>query len=105
MERSSGLKKHFKEVLFLEAETYKVADRLNNWVAAFVAIVASTWAFLWQIMLMNRAPTNATRLGSGLMVLAVVAGAVFLGQESIQEMGRAGGTGDSPPRSPPRRGR
>jgi hypothetical protein len=31
-----------------------VADRIKHWVAAFVAIVASTWAFAWQIALMNR---------------------------------------------------
>ena len=42
IERSSRLKKHFQEVLFLEPETYQVAERLHNWVAVFVALVAST---------------------------------------------------------------
>ena len=49
LERASQLKKHFQEVFFLEAQTYKVAERIHHWVAAFVAIVASTWAFVWQI--------------------------------------------------------
>ncbi|HEY3822151.1 MAG TPA: hypothetical protein VGL81_33530 [Polyangiaceae bacterium] len=89
IERASRLKKHFQEVLFLEPETYKVAERLHNWVAAFVALVASTWAFIWQITLMNHKPTQSSTLGSGLLMLAMVAGAVYAVKDRIKEIGRA----------------
>ncbi len=48
-ERASALKKHFQRVLFLEPETFQVSDRIHNWVSAFVALVASTWACAWQM--------------------------------------------------------
>jgi hypothetical protein len=89
IERSSRLKKHFQEVLFLEPETYEVAERLRNWVAAGVALVASTWAFVWQIALANRAPSTGSRLGSGLFLLAVLAGVVYAVKDRIKEIGRA----------------
>jgi hypothetical protein len=88
IERASRLKKHFQEVLFLEAETYQVAERLHNWVAAFVAIVASTWAFAWQIALMHRAPTTTSQVGSGIFVVAVIAGVVYAVKDRIKELGR-----------------
>jgi hypothetical protein len=88
IERASRLKKHFQEVLFLEPETYQVAERLHNWVAAFVALVASTWAFIWQITLMNQRPTQTSTVGSGLLVLAMIAGAVYAVKDRIKELGR-----------------
>jgi hypothetical protein len=88
IERASRLKKHFQEVLFLEPERFKVAERLHNWVAGFVAIVASTWAFVFQVALMNRTPTNASKVGSGLIMLAVVAGLVYAVKDRIKELGR-----------------
>ena len=63
LERASLLKKHFQEVFFLEAHTYKVAERIHHWVAAFVAIFASTWAFVWQITVMNR-PSTGSKVSS-----------------------------------------
>ncbi|HEY8039172.1 MAG TPA: hypothetical protein VIF15_05230 [Polyangiaceae bacterium] len=89
IERSSRLKKHFQEVLFLEPETYQVAQRLHNWVAVFVAVVASTWAFAIQILLMNRAPTTTSQVGSGLVVLAVLGGLAYAVKDRIKEIGRA----------------
>jgi len=88
IERASRLKKHFQEVLFLEPETYQVAERLHNWVAAFVALVASTWAFVWQITLMEHKPSNTSTVGSGLLVLAMIAGAVYAVKDRIKELGR-----------------
>jgi hypothetical protein len=88
IERASRLKKHFQEVLFLEPQTYQVAERLHNWVAAFVALVASTWAFIWQITLMNHKPTETSTVGSGLLVLAMIAGAVYAVKDRIKELGR-----------------
>ena len=89
IERASRLKKHFQEVLFLEPETFQVAERLHNWVAAFVALVASTWAFLWQVALLEHKPTVTSRVGSGIFVLAVVAGLVYAVKDRIKELGRA----------------
>jgi hypothetical protein len=93
IERASRLKKHFQEVLFLEPEVYQVADRVRNWVAVLVALVASTWAFVWQIALANananQKPTTGSRVGSGLFALAVVAGLVYAIKDRIKEVGRA----------------
>ena len=88
LDRSSRLKKHFQEVLFLEAETVQLADRVHHWVAAFVAVVASTWAFAWQIALMNQQPTAGARLGSGIVALAVIAGVVYAAKDRSKEAGR-----------------
>ena len=88
LDRASRLKKHFQEVLFLEPERYEVADRLHHWVAAFVAVLASTWAFIWQIVLINNRPTTGAQIGSGVVVLAVIAGLVYAAKDRIKEMGR-----------------
>ncbi len=88
LDRASRLKKHFQEVLFLEPERYEVADRIHHWVAAFVAVLASTWAFIWQIVLINNRPTTGTQIGSGVVVLAVIAGLVYAAKDRIKEMGR-----------------
>lgn len=87
VERASLLKKHFQEVLFLEPERYSVADRIHHLVAAVVAIVASTWAFVWQIMLANRS-VGGTAL-SGIVALALIAGVVYAAKDRIKEVGRA----------------
>jgi hypothetical protein len=87
LDRASRLKKHFQEVLFLEQETFHVAERAYHWIAAFVAVLASTWAFAWQIALMNQA-NAATTVSSGVVVLAIVAGLVYAGKDRIKEIGR-----------------
>jgi hypothetical protein len=88
LERASRLKKHFQEVLFLQAEVYEVAERLHHWVAGFVALVASTWAFVWQIALMNRGPSASSTVGSGIVVLAVIAGLIYATKDRLKELGR-----------------
>ena len=87
LDRASRLKKHFQEVLFLEPETYEVAERAYHWVAAFFAVVASTWAFAWQMALMNQAST-ATTLSSGVITLALIAGIGYAAKDRIKEVGR-----------------
>lgn len=87
LERSSRLKKHFQEVLFLEQETFQVAERAYHWIAAFFAIIASTWAFAWQIALMNHVSTAST-VSSGVVVVAIVAGLVYATKDRIKEIGR-----------------
>jgi hypothetical protein len=89
LERSSRLKKHFQEVLFLEPEVYKVAERLHHWVAAFVALVASTWAFAWQVALMKRSATPTTTVSSGIVMVAVIAGVIYATKDRLKEVGRA----------------
>jgi hypothetical protein len=88
LDRSSRLKKHFQEVLFLEPERYEVAERLHHWVAAFVAVLASTWAFIWQIVLINSQPGTGTQIGSGVIFVAVLAGLVYAAKDRIKEVGR-----------------
>jgi hypothetical protein len=88
LERSSRLKKHFQEVLFLEPEVYQVAERLHHWVAAFVALIASTWAFAWQLALMNQRSSASTTVGSGIVIVAVVAGIIYATKDRLKEIGR-----------------
>lgn len=87
LERSSRLKKHFQEVLFLESETFEVAERAYHWIAGFVAVVASTWAFAWQVALAQHA-SSAGAWSSGIMTLALVAGLVYAAKDRIKEIGR-----------------
>jgi hypothetical protein len=89
LERTSRLKKHFQEVLFLESSTYQVADRIHHWVAAVVALFASTWAFAWQLALLNRKPTTGSQLGSGLILVATIAGVVYATKDRIKEIGKS----------------
>lgn len=90
LERSSSLKKHFQEVLFLDPETFHVAERAYHWIAGFVAVVASTWAFAWQIALLNQAnqASSASTFSTGLLTLALVAGVVYATKDRIKEIGR-----------------
>ena len=90
LERSSRLKKHFQEVLFLDPETFHVAERAYHWIAGFVAVVASTWAFAWQIALLNQAnqSSSASTFSTGLFTLALVAGVVYAAKDRIKEIGR-----------------
>jgi hypothetical protein len=88
LERSSRLKQHFQEVLFLQSEAYEVAQRLHHWVAGFVALIASTWAFVWQIALLNRGPSASSAVGSGIVVVAVSAGLVYATKDRLKELGR-----------------
>ncbi len=89
IERASHLKKHFQEVLFLEPEVYQVAERLHHWVAALVALVASTWAFGWQLALINRSASNTgSTVTSGIVVVAIVAGIIYATKDRLKELGR-----------------
>ena len=87
LDRASRLKKHFQEVLFLDPETFQVAERAYHWIAAFFAVIASTWAFAWQIALMNQANAAST-VSSGVITLAVIAGLVYAAKDRIKEIGR-----------------
>ncbi len=88
LDRASQLKKHFQEVLFLEPEVYELADKVHHWAAGFAALFASTWAFAWQIALLNHKPTAGSKIGSGLVMLAVIGGLVYVAKDRIKELGR-----------------
>lgn len=88
LDRASQLKKHFQEVLFLEPEIYQVADRIHHWSAGLAALIASSWAFVAQIFLVRRAPA-ATTIGSGLLLLGVLGGIVYVTKDRLKEVGRA----------------
>ncbi len=75
-------------MFFLEAHTYKVAERIHHWVAAFAAIFASTWAFVWQITVMNR-PSTGSKVSSGVILVATLGGVVYASKDRIKEIGRA----------------
>jgi hypothetical protein len=89
LDRASRLKKHFQEVLFLEPETYRVAERIHHWVAAIAALLASTWAVAWQLFLAHRSATTESRLGSGLILVILTGGLVYAGKDRIKEVGRS----------------
>lgn len=86
LDRASRLKKHFQEVLFLEAEVFQVAERLHHWAAGTGALVASGWAFIWQIALNKQAST--TTVGSGVIMAAFVVGLIYATKDRVKEMGR-----------------
>jgi len=88
-DRASRLKKHFQEVLFLEPEVFHVAERLHHWVAGFVALVASTWAFVWQMALMKNSASSTSKVGSGIMMVAMIAGIIYATKDRLKEVGRA----------------
>ena len=87
LERSSRLKKHFQEVLFLDRESYQVAERFHHWVAGFVALVASTWAFAWQLALMKRTPSATSTVSSGIVMVAAIAGVIYATKDRLKEIG------------------
>lgn len=88
LDRSSQLKKHFQEVLFLEHETLHVIDRLSHVSAGFVALLASTWAFAWQLALVGNSASIGARFGSGLTTVALVAGIIYATKDRLKELGR-----------------
>jgi hypothetical protein len=88
LDRASRLKKHFQEVLFLEAEVFQVAERLHHWAAGIGALVASTWAFIWQIALMKHSASSTSTVGSGIVMVAMVAGVIYATKDRVKEVGR-----------------
>lgn len=86
LDRASQLKKHFQEVLFLESEHFGVSERLYHIVAAAVAIMASTWAFVWQIYLTRGKSVGAQV--SSLVFVCIVAGLVYAVKDRMKEIGR-----------------
>lgn len=72
LERTSDLKKHFQEVLFLDMDVQRVEHRLRNWVAAMAAILASIFYFVALLTTMNGSQISVvTTAFIGALVYAV----------------------------------
>jgi hypothetical protein len=87
--RMRWLKKHFERVLFLDVESYEVADRFAGWFTAFTAILAYLWFLLWQLTL-ERHPVA---IGSGIIAFALLTAIAYASRERLKEIGRAWLTG------------
>ncbi|MCO4761691.1 MAG: hypothetical protein KC502_09320 [Myxococcales bacterium] len=87
LRRRSALKKHFHQLLWLDADGFKPDDRLGHWIAAFVAIVASSWAFAWHVAYMNQLITGGMSMVTMIMAGAV-AGVLYAVKDRIKEIGR-----------------
>lgn len=85
--RAGLLKRHFQQALFLDAQVKQTDERLGNWVAGFVAVVASTWYFIWQVYYLNEAMQMGTTLVS-LIMAGGVAGLLYAVKDRIKELGR-----------------
>ncbi len=55
----------------------------------FVAVMASTWAFIWQIALISRRATRRAPSSSVSCILALLAGLVYAGKDRIKEIGHS----------------
>lgn len=87
LERASQLKKHFQEVLFLEAEHVQVADRIQHAVAGVAGVFAAAAAFAMQFWVTARA-ARAERIGSSLFFLMLIAGLSYAFRDRFKEIGR-----------------
>lgn len=84
--RSAQLKKHFQQALFLDAAAYMLDDRLRNWIAAAMAMVAAVFYFAWQVSVLNAVSAGATTVS--LMLAALVGALVYAAKDRIKEVGR-----------------
>ncbi len=87
LDRSSKLKKHFQEVLFLTAERYAVSQRLHHVAAALAGIVAAMGAFVMQIVLLKQATASTTAVTGGFVLLTVVAGVSYAVRDRAKDVG------------------
>jgi hypothetical protein len=85
--RAALLKKHFQQALFLDARAYMLDQRARNWIAVVMAMVASTFYFVWQIYVLNAAMSPGATTVS-LMMAAVIAALVYAAKDRIKEVGR-----------------
>jgi hypothetical protein len=87
LDRASTLKKHFQEVLFLEMDSRRPAERIQLWARVVATLLAGTLAFFLQLQLTLHA-TRSSEVGSGLTALAVVAGLSYAARDRFKESGR-----------------
>jgi hypothetical protein len=82
--RLRWLKKHFDRVLFLDVESYEVANRFSGWLSAVMAMIAYLWFLLWQVTL-ERHPVA---IGSGVVAFALLTAIAYASRERMKEIGR-----------------
>lgn len=85
--RAALLKKHFQQALFLDARAYMLDQRLRNWIAATMAMIASSFYFVWQIWILNTA-TSAASTTVSLVVACAIAALIYAAKDRIKEVGR-----------------
>ncbi len=85
--RAAQLKKHFQQALFLDATAFMLDERLRNWIAATMAMVAAVFYFAWQISVLNAVTTGATTVS--LALAALVGALVYAAKDRIKEVGRS----------------
>lgn len=85
--RGALLKKHFQQALFLDARAYMLDARMRNWIAVVMAMVASTFYFVWQIYVLNAAMSAGTTTVS-LVMAGLIAALVYAAKDRIKEVGR-----------------
>lgn len=82
VERASLLKKHFQELLFLQAETELVDRRFKNWFAVAAAIAASVWAFPLGLVLTS---DRMAGVGVGFTATVVLFSLMYAVKDRIKE--------------------
>ena len=87
LNRAAQLKKHFQQALFLDATAFMLDERLRNWIAAAMAMVAAVFYFAWQISVLNAVTTGATTVS--LALAGVVGALVYAAKDRIKEVGRS----------------
>ncbi len=87
LHRAAQLKKHFQQAVFLEANAYMLDQRLRNWIAIGMAMIASTFYFVWQVWILNTA-TNAANTTVSLLIAGSIAALVYAAKDRIKEVGR-----------------
>jgi hypothetical protein len=87
LRRLGDLKRAFHRRLYLDAVVIDADSRYTHLVAAFVAIVASSWAFLWQVALINHL-AGAAITGTALLTVGTLVGVVYAVKDRIKEIGR-----------------
>ncbi len=89
VDRGSSLKKHFQGVLFLDADSYRMDNRVNNWTGLFAAMLAAS---LWLgFTLLPIGP--GTRAGIGVGTFAVLFAAAYAAKDRVKEVTRRWLTG------------
>ncbi len=86
LDRASQLKKHFQEVLFLDAERFAVTEKWHAIITSAVALIAWTVYFVGDLYI--RRGNMSASIGSSVIVLCLLMGLVYVVRERIKEIGR-----------------
>jgi hypothetical protein len=87
LDRSALLKRHFQQVLYLDAKAWMVDERYGNVAAVFAAVLASSWYFIWQMYYLNAAMSSSQTTVS-LLMAGAVAGLLYAVKDRIKELAR-----------------